>query len=345
MWLAFAGAAAVCFGLRGILYQLTSRRPLDRNVLLLGVYLCGTFIALLFSLLTRPSWTPEVLTGLAMGIFSFVANASMFRAFAVGKASLVAVLTSLPAVVVIALSYLLWGETLTPGQGVAFVVLVSGVVLIRYASDLSLQDRKGAGWALAAMLAFGLTDVSSKQAMLWGADTLPTLVVMYATGALLFAGSWYRGRLADAKARKAVVSALGTVNAGHSEQAAARTEADESPTRSAAAGRQERTAAAEQSPEPEFEPAAAALASAAAWPFGRTLAWGLVVGLSNISGMLFILPAFRLGVTGLVSAVVAMNVLLVLLYARFFLNESFSRKEAAGMTLAVGGMLLLRLIG
>jgi drug/metabolite transporter (DMT)-like permease len=59
--------------------------------------------------------------------------------------------------------------------------------------------------------------------------------------------------------------------------------------------------------------------------------------------MMLIMPAFRDGVTGLVSALIAMNVLIILLYARIFLKEKFSRLELIGMTLALAGMAILKL--
>lgn len=68
----------------------------------------------------------------------------------------------------------------------------------------------------------------------------------------------------------------------------------------------------------------------------------MAVGLTNVSGMILILHAFSLGVTGLVSAVVATNVLLILLYARFFLKEKFRALELTGMAFALTGVILLR---
>ncbi len=60
MWFVLAAAAAACFGLRGILYQWTSKRPLDRNLMLFGVYLSGTWITLAAALALRAPWTPAV---------------------------------------------------------------------------------------------------------------------------------------------------------------------------------------------------------------------------------------------------------------------------------------------
>lgn len=110
MWFVFAAAAATCFGIRGILYQWTSQRPIERNLLLFGVYLSGTLIALGVNVFTGQPWGSGVIIGLLMGGFSFIANASMYKGYAVGKASIIALFTGLPPVIVVIAAYLLWGK-------------------------------------------------------------------------------------------------------------------------------------------------------------------------------------------------------------------------------------------
>jgi drug/metabolite transporter (DMT)-like permease len=318
MWLAYASLAAVCFGFRGILYQWTSQKPIERNLMLLGVYVSGAIVSIAAALALGQSWSPAVWTGLVMGAFSFVSNASMYKGFSVGKASLVAVFTALTPVVVAAVSYFRWGETLNLWQAAAFLVIVAGIVIIRYSNDLSWRNLQGVQWALLAMVTFGITDLASKQAMLWHADKLPTLFVMYATGSVLFFLLWSLGRLRKGAlvvgARREV--AVATVSGAAA--ASARTDADGHVPK--------------------------ADARSAAWSVRKTLGWGAFVGLTNISGMIFILPAFQHGITGLVSAVVATNVLLILLYARVFLKERWSFQELIGIFCALAGVLGLRLL-
>src|SRR4051794_10606320 len=112
MWLVYAASAAVCFGLRGILYQWTSQKPLDRNLMLLGVFFLGTITTLLSNVFVGQAWNWAALVGIVMGVFSFLSNASMYKGFAVAKASLVAVFTGLPPAVVVIIAFLLWGEKL-----------------------------------------------------------------------------------------------------------------------------------------------------------------------------------------------------------------------------------------
>lgn len=294
MWLVFAAGAAACFGLRAILYQWTSKQPADRNVLLFGVYLCGAVVSFLLNVIYAQPWTEGAWIGLAMGAFSFVSNAAMHKGFSVGKASIVAILTGLAPVVVVLGAYLLWREKLTWEQGAAFVAIVIGILLIRYSGDLSFRELGGAHWALIAMAAFAITDLSGKQATMWGGQTLPTLVLMYGTGSLMFGAEALRGKSVSDK---------------------------------------------------HAEPGEAVTISADRWGTGKTLLVGLAVGIANISGMVLLLSAFRIGVTGLVSAVIALNVLMVILYARVVLRDTFTRLEVAGMSMAVCGILALRLLG
>ncbi|PZE20930.1 EamA family transporter [Paenibacillus xerothermodurans] len=307
MWFVFAAASAVCFGLRGILYQWTSQRPIDRNLLLFGVFLSGTVIALSVNLFAGQHWSSGAWIGALMGLFSYVANASMYRGFAVGKAAVIAMFTGLPPVVVVIMAYILWGEKLNLWQALSFVIIIVGLLLIRYSNDISWSNMKGAQWGIIAMFGFGITDLSSKLATMLGAQTLPTLAVMYFTGTMLFGLTWAMGRGRMAVSRREVAAA---------------TELEDAPS------------------------AAAAITSApvpAVWGVTKTLQWGMIVGLTNISGMMLIMPAFRLGVTGLVSVVVAMNVALVLLYARFVLKERFTQLEVCGLTAAFIGVIILRL--
>ncbi|SFL27739.1 EamA-like transporter family protein [Paenibacillus sp. 1_12] len=322
MWFVFAAASAVCFGLRGILYQWTSQRPIDRNLLLLGVYLSGTIIAFVTNLVVGQQWSIEVWIGVLMGLFSFISNASMYRGFAVGKASLMAMFTGMPPVVVVIAAFLIWGERLTLGQSLSFVIIVFGLLLIRYSSDISIKNLKGAGWGVLTMFGFGLTDIISKQSTLIGAQIFPTLTAMYVTGTLLFGIAWLLNRRRQSLVQLESAAAL---------EAAAASEVNASETASIAA--------------PSSRQAAAANSAPNLWSVRKTLLWGLVIGLTNVSGMMLVLPAFKLGVTGLVSAVMAMNVVFVLLYARFGLKERFSPLEACGLTLALVGIIVLRLAG
>jgi drug/metabolite transporter (DMT)-like permease len=285
MWLVYAACSAVAFGLRGILYQRLSPLPLDRNVLLSGVFFTGFLISLTLAFLSGQAWEIETAVGIQMGVCSYVANMAMYRGFAAGKPSIVAVLSALPPVVVVLVAWLLWGERLNFGQSSAFLLIVAGVVLIRYARDFTLAHWNSAKWGLVTMLFFGFNDLSSKWSTMLGADLYPVLACMFGTGTVLFLLSRRSGK---------------------------------------------RHAAEEQ--------------PGGAWTERRTFGVGMLVGLTNVVGMILIVMAFETGITGLVSAIVALNVLLILLYTRIVVRERFTPRETAGILLTIGGVITLRLL-
>lgn len=283
MWLLFALGAAISFGLRGLLYQWTSQQSLNRNLMLFGVYVTGLIVSFTVSLIAGQTWTVGSLAGIAMGTFSFVANGAMYKGYAVGKASVVAILTALPPVINVLIAFLLWGESLSIAQLLCFFLIMSGILLIRYASKPSFDQLKGIHWAIIAMLCFSVTDLSSKQSTVWGADVFPTLSMMFLTGSILFSIAWLRNVQRD-----------------------------------------------RQTKEPSRQ-----------WSRPRTFLWGLIVGMTNVTGMIFLLYALTNGITGLVTAVQATNVLVVLIYARVHLKERFRLLELSGMLFSFIGLLLL----
>ncbi|WNR42616.1 DMT family transporter [Paenibacillus roseipurpureus] len=287
MWLLYSVLAALSFGLRGILYHWTSQQSLNRNVLLCGTFAMGAIVSMICALIWQPEWQVSALIGIQMGLFSFGANAAMFKGFAVGKASLVAILTGLPSVVVVLFAYLFWGERLNVLQLFAFVVIVIGILFVRYSNDITLKNLQGAGWGAIALLLFAANDLSSKWTTLVHASLFPTLFYMFTTGTCCFAIWWWRDK----------------------KRGAAPTE------------------------------------SVSTWSERRTFQFGMLIGITNVLGMILIIHGFAHGKAGLVSAVVALNVLIVLLYTRFVLKDKFTRIEQSGLAIAMVGILMLKLVG
>jgi len=282
MWLLYALFAAIAFGVRGSLYHWTSTLGLNRNLMLCGVFVSGAIINLVATIATGEQWNTASLIGIQMGLFSFAASACMYQGFAVGKPSLIAILTALPPVVVVIFAYFVWQEKLHMMQFIAFIVLVCGILVIRYSNDLSLKNLQGAQWGILTMLFFAANDLSTKWSTMEGANKFPTLTNMFITGALCFVLLWF----IDHRRKFKGVSKVST---------------------------------------------------------GRTWGIGLLVGTTNAIGMILNMYAFGLGVTGLVSAILAINVVVILLYTRFIVKTPFTRLEVAGMCLAFAGVILIHL--
>lgn len=312
----FAVAASACFGIRGILYQWTSQRPVDRNLLFVGVYLSGIIVSLLLNRQAQQPWNEGIQLGVLMGVFSFAANASLYRGYEVGRASVVAFFSALSPLVVVLAAYLLWSEAPGVVQGIGFAIVVLALVIVRYGQDLRSGQLRGWGFGTLAMLLYSFTDLSSKQSVLVGASMLPVLTMMFMTGTVLFLGMYMTDRVRKSRGKKSP--------AGDAAPSTDRQQTAPKASASAATSSDEVTAHA-------------------VWPVRRTLLWGMTVGLTNIAGMVLMLNALQEGVTGVVSAITAMSVIVVILYARFYLKEAMSRREALGILLAFAGIIVLRL--
>lgn len=338
MWFALSTAAAVTFGIRGILYQWTSQRPVDRNILLFGVYLSGTLISLAINLYFKQPWSSGVWAGFFMGLFSFIANTTMYRGFAVGRASVIAMFTGFPPVVVVVFAYFLWGESLNAWQLFGFILIVVALLIIRYDRDFRKGLLQGLKWGLPTMFFFGLTDLSSKQATLLHAETLPALTTMYGTGSLLFACVYLWSRRHGASKQQVreheQVHELEQVR--EHEQVRQHEQVRELEHGTQHVKQHDKD---DRHDNPEHK-----ITAVAAWTSQRTFAWGLFVGISNIAGMILLLSAFRTGPTGIVSAISAMNVVFVLLYARLYLKEAMSARVVVGLLLALIGIVVVKLV-
>ncbi|MNW45383.1 EamA-like transporter family protein [compost metagenome] len=84
------------------------------------------------------------------------------------------------------------------------------------------------------------------------------------------------------------------------------------------------------------------VAQQAHWTISNTLFLGAIVGIINVLAMMLKLAAFHDGVTGIVSAIIALSIVVVLIYARFFLKESLSRTEVYGIVIAIVGLLVIK---
>ncbi|WP_238354069.1 EamA family transporter [Paenibacillus sp. 23TSA30-6] len=152
MWFTFAIGAAFFFGLRGILYQWTSQRSIDRNLLFVGVYVSSTILALIMNLYANQTWSCEAWLGLLMGIFSFMANTFLYKGYAVGRASVIAFFSGLTPVLVVLLAALLWEETLTLVQLVGFCNSILSLIVVRYKQYLQVGQYQGWQWGILAIL-------------------------------------------------------------------------------------------------------------------------------------------------------------------------------------------------
>ncbi|BBI35570.1 hypothetical protein KCTCHS21_49690 [Cohnella abietis] len=156
--------------------------------------------------------------GIALGFTSVMGNSAMYRGMAVGSPSVVAVMTSLSPLIVVAGGYSLLGESLKGPQWATLVLIIAGVVLVRIAARSDKKGLQSLKWGLLAMLAFGINDLLSKKAVTSGALSHQLLAVSFFTGTLLLLIQWRlqvrsNGRSLDSE-RRTLWSATQTIGYG-----------------------------------------------------------------------------------------------------------------------------------
>jgi len=186
MWILFSLLAGVMFGIRGSMYHLVSKLNINRNLLLTGVFTCGAIVYAALTFMTQTPMTLSTLVGVQMGLLSTIANGAMYKGFAVGKASIIAMLTALPPIVVVIFAYIFWNERLSLIQIMALLAIIIGLIFIKYTSDITLKNMQGAQWGIITLFFFAFNDLSGKWSTILEAPRYPTLMFMFLTGATSF---------------------------------------------------------------------------------------------------------------------------------------------------------------
>jgi len=109
-----------------------------------------------------PSSLGTIIFIIASGICSFSAVFFFFKALSVGKASVVAPVTSTSAIVAIALSFAVLGETLSFLQASCIALVMSGLLIISVGPSSEKKSDAGVPYALACMFSAGLSSILIK---------------------------------------------------------------------------------------------------------------------------------------------------------------------------------------
>ena len=205
-WLLFALGALVFFGLTNFSLGFISEKSVGdpaasvkaAMILWLGTGLLGIggAVFLFFSgrgfsgLPGRSALLLPMVAGLSLALGMLLLKASL-AANPLAKGAIVAI-TSSNSLVVAVLALVFVGEKLSPGQWAAFLAIVAGIVLISLGGG---GGRFGmVGYAVAAMLLFGLTNFFLKLAGRRGCDSFTAAVVLWlcvgACGLLTCASYW-----------------------------------------------------------------------------------------------------------------------------------------------------------
>ena len=139
--------------------------PLGYFKLLLYIQLTG--LAPLFLLTAifappAPSSSRTIILILATGICTILSYSFFYKGLTIGKASIISPIASTSAIIAVALSFAVLGETLNPVQIVCIALVLAGILIISMRSGSVGRSEKGIVYAVACMLSAGLNSVFIK---------------------------------------------------------------------------------------------------------------------------------------------------------------------------------------
>jgi drug/metabolite transporter (DMT)-like permease len=191
-WLFYALAALLFFGLTnfilGCIAENSAGDPAANihaaMLLWLGTGMFGIFAAIFFpavrsrvaGLVRGGKWLLPTASGVMLALGMFLLKTSL-AANPLAKGSIVAV-TSSNSLVVALLAWLFLREVLSVGQWAGFLVIVAGIVMVSLGGTAA-GHFSAVGFALLAMLCFGLTNFLLKLAGARGCDSVAAAVVLW----------------------------------------------------------------------------------------------------------------------------------------------------------------------
>ena len=205
-WLGFALAALFFFGLTNFILGFIAEKNAGAPaasitaamILWLGTGLLGAGALAYFraagkdfaSLSGRRTWVLPVAAGVMLA-FGMLLLKTGLASNPLAKGPIVAVSSS-NSLIVALLAWLVLRETLAPGQWAGFLVIIAGIVMVSLGGTAG-NHFNAIGYAVLAMLCFGLTNFFLKLAGARGCDSLAAAIVLWlSVGACgVLAASWH----------------------------------------------------------------------------------------------------------------------------------------------------------
>lgn len=179
MWLLFAVLATLSFGAFNLILKHTSGNREHYPVVLLGLYGTGTVTSLAFG-----GWgfsLDVVILGLVSGLFSLAGDVFLLRAYDQGPISLISPIVSSNAVIVVGVSILLYGESLSMIQAAGAGLLILAIFLIRFQPGVPVGNiYRWFPWALSCFACFGIANLVYKIAGELGTPLYPIVFLNHA---------------------------------------------------------------------------------------------------------------------------------------------------------------------
>ncbi|WP_166240528.1 EamA family transporter [Paenibacillus turpanensis] len=193
MWYVIALLSAIVFGFAGLFMKISQAKGGRHDELLLGLYTTGTVGFLINALaegnIVFDDWRIWA-AGLIVGIGSAWGNAVFMKALDYGPASLTSPLTNTNIVLIIAMSMLWYGETLSGSEWLGIACLLTAVVLIslRPGEALTIREKRWFVFILLAILLFTFRNGGLKVTQELNMPNTTILFIAYFFSLVWFAG-------------------------------------------------------------------------------------------------------------------------------------------------------------
>ncbi|WP_052702996.1 EamA family transporter [Paenibacillus beijingensis] len=375
MWLFITAASALIFGFGGWFMKVSQMRGSSVDAMLLGLYCSGSLGFVIQtvadgSLPLAADWRYWV-AGLIIGAGSLWGNAAFMQALRYGPASLTSPVTNLNIVLIIAVSTVFYGETISPAEGTGILLLLAAVVLIsvRRKEKLTIKEKKWFLYAGAAVILFTFRNGGLKVTQELDMPGAPVLMIGYVLSFFWFAVAvwrengnklWPQDKPAqsarpEAAERTSGAAANPVLGAAAQEEAAAQTAAARSESELRPVGDAQAVSETRFTRDEQAVPAARFTRDAQAVPatrltldapadrFRTGLLLGLLVGLFSYGGLQIYSVALEMGKANLTAPIFATNSLVVAAGSIIVYRERLTRLQWAAFFCLLAGIVVIKL--
>ncbi|MDD3265862.1 MAG: EamA family transporter [Burkholderiales bacterium] len=181
MWIVLAVFSAIIFGIASVVMKAGTEKKLSDYHILWGLYLSGSlfFLATLSEALSYNLTLLISSTLIAIG--SFLGNYFVIKALGSGPASLTAPMLNLNLPLIIIMSVIFYGESLTLIKVIIIVLLLIAIILVKFDpnEDMSIKDKRWLLWVILGSLFLFLREGGLKITLEMGLNNKLVLLYSY----------------------------------------------------------------------------------------------------------------------------------------------------------------------
>lgn len=181
MWIVFAVLSAIIFGIASVIMKAGTEKKLSDYHILWGLYMSGSLFFLV-TLSESLSYSPRLfIASLLIAIGSFFGNYFVIKALESGPASLTAPMLNLNLPLIIFMSIIFYGESLTIIKIIIIILLLIAIILVKFDpnENMSIKDKRWLLWVFLGALFLFLREGGLKITLEMGLSNKLVLLYSY----------------------------------------------------------------------------------------------------------------------------------------------------------------------